>query len=152
MAAGLQIPISREQPRSTHAVLRQDGGAVYSATHYETELRSHSFRSKSTYMRSFGDDQLQMFDLGVAALDFSCAKCISRNWHNGKAVRGPGRMSSTPHSSASHQSSAVLEEVTSTIGITTPLHLIRSTRSLQLPSGIASSVTTTVFSSRALSK
>ena len=31
-------------------------------------------------------------------------------------------MSSTPHSSASHQSSAVLEEVTSTIGIRIPLH------------------------------
>jgi hypothetical protein len=55
-------------------------------------------------------------------------------------------ISSTPHSSASHQSSAVLEEVTSTIGMRTPLHLIRSTRSLQLPSGIASSVTTTAFS------
>jgi hypothetical protein len=79
-------------------------------------------------------------------------KCVSRNWHKGKAVRGPGRMSSTPHSSASHQSSAVLEEVTSTIGMSTPLHLIRSTRSLQLPSGIASSVTTTVFSLPALSK
>jgi hypothetical protein len=61
-------------------------------------------------------------------------------------------MSSTPHSSASHQSSAVLQEVTSTIGIRTPLHLTRSTRSLQLPSARASSVTITVFSRAELSK
>ena len=57
-----------------------------------------------------------------------------------------------PHSSASHQSSAVLEEVTSTTGIETPMHLTCSTRSLQLPSARASSVTTTVFSRAELSK
>jgi hypothetical protein len=79
-------------------------------------------------------------------------KCVSRNWHKRDAVRGAGRMSFTPHSSASHHSSAVLEEVTSITGTRIPLHLTRSTRSLQLPSGIASSVTTTVFSRPALSK
>jgi hypothetical protein len=57
-----------------------------------------------------------------------------------------------PHSSASHQSSAVMAEVTSTIGIGTPLLLTRSTRSLQLPSARASSVTITVFSRAELSR
>jgi len=57
-----------------------------------------------------------------------------------------------PHSSASHQSSAVLAEVRRTIGIGTPLLLIRSTRSLQLPSARASSVTITVFSRAELSR
>lgn len=57
-----------------------------------------------------------------------------------------------PHSSASHQSSAVLEEVTSTMGAKISVHLTRSTRSLQLPSGRASSVTITVFSRDEVSK
>ena len=57
-----------------------------------------------------------------------------------------------PHSSASHQSSAVLEEVTSTIGIEISMHLTCSTRSLQLPSARASSVTIAVFSRAELSR
>jgi hypothetical protein len=60
--------------------------------------------------------------------------------------------SSKPHSSASHQSSAVLEEVTSTIGMSIPLHLTRSMRSLQFPSASASSVAITVFSRAELSR
>lgn len=76
---------------------------------------------------------------------FHHAKCVSSSWHSGEAFRGAGRISSTPHSSASHQSSAVLAGVSSTIGLRIPLHLTRSTRSLQLPSVRASSVTITVF-------
>ena len=57
-----------------------------------------------------------------------------------------------PHSSASHQSSAVLEEVTSTIGTQISIPLMRSTRSLQLPSVSASSVTITVFSRAELNR
>ena len=58
-----------------------------------------------------------------------------------------------PHSSASHQSSAVLEELVSTIGTQIlSMPLIRSTRSLQLPSARASSVTITVFPRAELSK
>ena len=57
-----------------------------------------------------------------------------------------------PHSSASHQSSAVLEEVKSTIGAEISVHLTRWTRSVQLPSASASSVTITVFSRAELSK
>ena len=57
-----------------------------------------------------------------------------------------------PHSSASHQSSAVLEELASTIGTQISIALIRSTRSLQLPSARASSVAITVFPRAELSK
>ena len=57
-----------------------------------------------------------------------------------------------PHSSASHQSSAVLEELASKIGTQISIPLIRSTRSLQLPSARASSVTITVFPRAELSK
>ena len=78
---------------------------------------------------------------------FSC-----RSWHKREAMRCPGRMSSMPHSSASHQSSAVMAEVTSTIGVGISGHLTHSTRSLQLPSGRASCVTITVFSRFDLSK
>jgi hypothetical protein len=64
----------------------------------------------------------------------------------------PGRMSSMQHSSASHQSSAVMAEVTSPIGVGISGHLTHSTRSLQLPSGMASCVTITVFSRVELNK
>src|ERR1700676_196707 len=80
------------------------------------------------------------------------ASCVSKSWHKREATRCPGRMSSMPHSSASHQSSAVLEEVASTIGTQISIPLILSTRSLQLPSARASSATITVFSRAELSK
>ena len=83
---------------------------------------------------------------------FHDANCVSKSWHKREARRCPGRMSAMPHSSASHQSSAVLEEVTSTIGIEISIQLTRSTRSLQLPSARASSVTITVFSRAELSE
>jgi hypothetical protein len=53
-------------------------------------------------------------------------------------------MSSTPYSSASHHSSAVLVELRSTTGTKFPIHLTRSTKSLQLPSLSESSVMTRV--------
>lgn len=68
---------------------------------------------------------------------------VPRNWHKREAWSGAGRISSTQQSSASHQSSAVLAGVRSTIGIGIPLHLTRATRSLQFPSAKASSVTIT---------
>src|ERR1700758_5310619 len=80
------------------------------------------------------------------------ASCFPRSWHKRETTRCPGRMSSMPHSSASHHSSAVLEEVRSTTGVGIPMHLTRSTRSLQLPSARASSVTITVLSRAELSK
>src|SRR5580704_11312666 len=83
---------------------------------------------------------------------FYDAPCVSKSWHKRETTRRPGRMSSMPHSSASHQSSAVLEEVASTIGTQISIPLIRSTRSLQLPSARASSVTITVFSRAELRK
>lgn len=73
-------------------------------------------------------------------------KYASSNLQKTGAFSGASRISSTPHSSASHQSSAVPAGVRSTIGITIPLHLTRSTRSLQLPSLRANSVTITVLS------
>ena len=57
-----------------------------------------------------------------------------------------------PHSSASHQSSAVLEEVVIRIGTQTSIPRVCSMRSLQLPSAKASSATITVFSRGELSK
>ena len=83
---------------------------------------------------------------------FHDASCVSKSWHEREATRCPGRMSSMPHSSASHQSSAVREEAKSTIGAGISVHLTRCTRSLQLPSASASSVTITVFSRAELSK
>jgi hypothetical protein len=75
---------------------------------------------------------------------FHDAPCVSKNWHRREAWSGAGRISSTQQSSASHQSSAVLAGVRSTIGIRISLHLTRATRSLQFPSAKASSVTITV--------
>ena len=75
---------------------------------------------------------------------FHGAPNVPRNWHKREAWSGAGRISSTQQSSASHQSSAVLAGVRSTIGMGTPLHLTRATRSLQFPSARASSVTITV--------
>src|SRR5579883_2582390 len=71
-----------------------------------------------------------------------------------EARRDAGRMSSIPHSSASHQSSTVMEEVTSRIEVERliSMQLTRSTRSLQFPSAKASSVTITVFLHAELSK
>src|SRR5690242_11048112 len=61
--------------------------------------------------------------------------------HKRDADTGVNRMSSTSQSSASHHNSAVLAEVISTTGMDVETPLTRSTRSLQLPSAKASSVT-----------
>lgn len=83
------------------------------------------------------------------ALSSGCihgANCLSNNLNNREALTDAGRISFMPHSSASHHSSAVMAEVTSTIGMGISVQPIRSTRSLQLPSGRANSVTITVLS------
>src|SRR5579859_499751 len=94
-------------------------------------------------------DAACLFRDGQCSYDASCSP---KSWHKRETTRCQGRMSSMPHSSASHHSSAVLEEVRSTTGVGIPTPLTRSTRSLQLPSVRASSVAITVLAHAELSK
>src|ERR1700752_2710760 len=75
---------------------------------------------------------------------FSVVNRFPRYSDRREADKGACRISSTPQSSASHHNSAVLVELRSTTGRYFPIHLTRSTKSLQLPSPSASSVMTTV--------
>src|SRR5215469_3929579 len=65
---------------------------------------------------------------------------------------GVDKISSTSQSSASHHNSAVLAELTSTMGMELEIHLTCSTRSVHLPSAKVRSATMAVFSDADASK
>ena len=73
-------------------------------------------------------------------------ECVPRASHKREADNGVDRISVTSQSSASHHNSAVLAELTARIGIELETAFTRSTRSLQLPSERARSVTMPVLS------
>src|SRR5262249_5180300 len=72
--------------------------------------------------------------------------------HKREADNGVNKISSTPQSSASHHNSAVLVELTSTMGMELEINLTCSTRSFQLPSAKARSATMAVLSDTEASK
>src|SRR5215471_14441040 len=72
--------------------------------------------------------------------------------HKREADNGATKISSTPQSNASHHNSAVLVELTSTMGMELEIHLTCSTRSVQLPSARARSATMAVLSDAEPSK
>src|SRR5215470_18793930 len=72
--------------------------------------------------------------------------------HKREADTGVNKISSTPQSSASHHNSAVLVELTSTMGMELEINLTCSTRSVQLPSVNARSATMAVLSDAKTSK
>ena len=121
--------------------IKWDGGRTVASPPSEASAATVSTRATQTQPK-FASSAPLFYDV----------PCVSKSWHKRGAMRYAGRMSSTPHSSASHQSSAVLEEVARTIGVEVSMDLTRSTRSLQLPSTRESSVTITVFSRAELSK
>src|SRR5262249_3139226 len=92
------------------------------------------------------------YQLGSPATHYHRLAECPRISHKREADNGSNKMSSTPQSSASHHNSAVLVELTSTMGMELEIHFTCSTRSVQLPSGKARSATTAVLSDADASK